>query len=54
MRITLTPDGRRTSFDRLSEAHVEELARLAPTMRALWRALDKVDGQNAHNAVPKP
>jgi hypothetical protein len=31
-------------FTRLSEAHLDELAHLAPTMLALWRALDHVDG----------
>jgi DNA-binding MarR family transcriptional regulator len=53
VRITLTSTGL-DKLDRLSEAHVEELAHLAPTMRALWHALDKVDGQGAHTAAPKP
>ena len=51
VRITLTSTGTE-KLDRLSEAHLEELAHLAPTMRALWRALDKVDGQSAHRAEP--
>ena len=50
VRITLTSTGDE-KLDRLSEAHVEELAHLAPTMRALWRALDKVDGQRTHTAA---
>ena len=45
VRITLAPAGT-DKLDRLAEAHLEELAHLAPTMRALWRALDKVDGRN--------
>jgi DNA-binding MarR family transcriptional regulator len=47
VRITLTPAGVE-KLDRLSEAHLEELAHLAPTMRALWGALDQADGQSAH------
>jgi DNA-binding MarR family transcriptional regulator len=50
VRVTLTPTGV-DKLDRLSEAHLEELAHLAPTMRALWRALDEVDGQSAHIAA---
>lgn len=53
VRVTLASAGT-DKLDRLSEAHLEELAHLAPTMRALWRTLDKLDGQNAHSAVPKP
>lgn len=49
VRITLTPAGT-DKLDRLSQAHLDELAHLAPTMRALWKALDKVDGQNTHMA----
>ena len=44
VRITLTSVGVE-KLDRLSEAHLEELTHLAPTMRALWGALDGVDGQ---------
>jgi len=44
VRITLTETGV-DKLDRLSETHLEELAHLAPTMRALWDALDRVDGQ---------
>jgi DNA-binding MarR family transcriptional regulator len=42
VRITLTPTGI-DKLDRLSEAHVHELSHLAPTMRALWRAVEKID-----------
>ena len=52
VRVTLTPIGV-DKLDALSEAHLEELAHLAPTMRALWRALDKADGQSAHPVVGK-
>jgi len=52
VRITLTSTGI-DKLDRLSEAHLEELAHLAPTMRALWQALDKVDGQRVHTAAPE-
>jgi len=52
VRITLTRTGR-AKLDELSEAHLEELAHLAPTMRALWRALDKVDGYTPESAVAK-
>jgi DNA-binding MarR family transcriptional regulator len=64
VRITLTPAGA-DKLNRLSEAHLEELAHLAPTMRELWRAIDKVDGQaspspartrnsSGRNVVPRP
>jgi hypothetical protein len=39
----------------LSEAHLEELAHLAPTMQALWRAVEQSDGQkSAPTAVARP
>ena len=40
VRVTLTPVGIE-KLDALSEAHLEELAHLAPTMRTLWSALDQ-------------
>jgi DNA-binding MarR family transcriptional regulator len=43
VRITLTPKGMKR-LDALSEAHLQELAHLAPTMRALWDALEQADG----------
>ncbi len=46
VRVTLTPAGIE-KLERLSETHLEELAHLAPTMRILWRALEKVDGRPA-------
>jgi len=51
VRITLTSTGT-AKLERLTEAHLEELAHLAPTMRALWKALDSVDGQRTHAALP--
>ncbi|MBV8944540.1 MAG: MarR family transcriptional regulator [Solirubrobacterales bacterium] len=39
VRVTLTSAGV-DKLDRLSEAHLEELTHLAPTMRALWGALE--------------
>ena len=49
VRITLTSAGIE-KLDRLSEAHLEELSHLAPTMRALWRAIEKAE---AHAAVAR-
>jgi DNA-binding MarR family transcriptional regulator len=39
VRLQLTESGRR-QLDVLSEQHLEELAHLAPTMHALWQALE--------------
>jgi DNA-binding MarR family transcriptional regulator len=46
VRVTLTPAGS-DKLEQLAEAHLQELAHLAPTMRALWRALEQVDGARA-------
>jgi DNA-binding MarR family transcriptional regulator len=43
VRITLTDDGRE-KLDALAEAHLEELAHLAPAMRDLWQAFGQEDG----------
>jgi DNA-binding MarR family transcriptional regulator len=40
VRVRLTPKGL-AKLDALSKAHLQELAHLAPTMQALWRALDQ-------------
>lgn len=48
VRVTLTRAGS-SKLDALSEAHMEELAHLAPTMRTLWRELEATDGR-----IPKP
>jgi DNA-binding MarR family transcriptional regulator len=52
VRITLTPIATE-KLDRLSEAHLDELAHLAPTMLALWRALEHVDGRSSRPAGAK-
>jgi hypothetical protein len=52
VRITLTATGI-DKLNSLTEAHLEDLAHLAPTMRDLWEALDKVDGQGTHTAAPE-
>ncbi|HEX4281984.1 MAG TPA: MarR family transcriptional regulator [Solirubrobacteraceae bacterium] len=49
VRITLTPAGM-DKLELLSEAHLEELAHLAPTMQALWRAVEQSDGQKRPHA----
>ena len=49
VRLQLTERGARR-LEALSELHVEELAHLAPTMHALWDALE-LAGQ-AHPAAP--
>lgn len=43
VRVTLTPAGA-AKLDALAQAHLEELAHLAPTMRALWKAVEQGDG----------
>ncbi len=40
VRLSLTSLGR-ARVDALAACHQEELARLAPTMKALWRALNE-------------
>jgi DNA-binding MarR family transcriptional regulator len=50
VRITLTPKGD-AKLDALAEAHLQELAHLAPTMRTLWRALEQADGATPHPAA---
>jgi DNA-binding MarR family transcriptional regulator len=47
VRLQLTELGAR-KLEELSELHLEELAHLAPTMQALWDALEAADG--AHPA----
>ena len=39
VRVTLTRKGS-TKLDALAEAHLQELSHLAPTMQALWQALE--------------
>ena len=49
VRVTLTPDGI-AKLDALAETHLQELAHLAPTMRALWRTIERADGNPPHPA----
>jgi DNA-binding MarR family transcriptional regulator len=54
VRVTLTPAGA-AKLDALAEAHVEEIAHLAPAMRTLWRQLEKAnDGNTPHPAARRP
>ena len=53
IRVTLTAAGM-DKLERLSETHLDELAHLAPTMRSLWRALEKVDGRRAQTPLATP
>lgn len=51
VRVTLTPMGA-AKLDALAEAHVQEIAHLAPTMHTLWRQLeDATDGNTPHPAA---
>ena len=54
VRVTLTPVGT-AKLDALAEAHLQEIAHLAPTMQTLWRALEHGDGSDPHPAArPRP
>jgi DNA-binding MarR family transcriptional regulator len=50
VRVTLTQAGT-DKLGELAEAHLQELAHLAPTMRTLWRALEQGDGHTPHPAA---
>ena len=52
VRVTLTRAGD-DKLGALAQAHVEEIAHLAPTMRTLWRALEHADGNAPHPAARK-
>lgn len=53
VRVTLTDTGA-AKLDELSEAHLEEITHLAPTMRTLWDAIDQTNGQRARTADAEP
>jgi DNA-binding MarR family transcriptional regulator len=53
VRVALTPGGE-AKLDALAQAHLEELAHLAPTMRTLWQALENGDGDRPHPAARRP
>lgn len=50
VRVTLTPVGA-AKLDALTEAHMQEIEHLAPTMRTLWRQLERGDGHEPHPAA---
>jgi DNA-binding MarR family transcriptional regulator len=51
VRVTLTRAGA-AKLDALAEAHLEEIAHLAPTMHTLWRQLENAtDGEAPHPAA---
>jgi DNA-binding MarR family transcriptional regulator len=53
VRIKLTSAGIE-KLDALSDAHLQELAHLGPTMRALWRALEQAEEHTAQPALAQP
>jgi len=54
VRVSLTPAGS-AKLDALAEAHLEEIAHLAPAMHTLWRQLeDANDGDAPHPAARRP
>jgi DNA-binding MarR family transcriptional regulator len=54
VRVTVTPLGA-AKLDALAEAHLEEIAHLAPTMRTLWRQLEHANnGNTPHPAARRP
>jgi len=55
VRLALTDLGR-DRLEALSTAHLEELRRLSPPVRGLWRGLEDVDrpARSAHAAAPVP
>jgi DNA-binding MarR family transcriptional regulator len=52
VRLRLTDEGSRR-LEALSELHLEELAHLAPTMEALWKALEQ-DSDGGPRRAPHP
>lgn len=53
VRLSLTEDGL-ARLEALSEHHREEIEHLAPTMRALWQALERADTKTPHPAALPP
>jgi DNA-binding MarR family transcriptional regulator len=54
VRVRLTPAGA-AKLDALAQAHLQEIAHLAPTMRTLWRQLERAaDGDTPHPAARRP
>jgi DNA-binding MarR family transcriptional regulator len=50
VHVNLTPRGAQ-KLDELAEAHLEEIAHLGPTMRALWEALERDERDAPHPAA---
>jgi DNA-binding MarR family transcriptional regulator len=50
VRVCLTALGEE-KLEALAEVHVEEIAHLAPTMAALWRALERTGQLEPHPAA---
>ncbi len=50
VRVSLTPAGT-DKLKALAATHVEELAHLAPTIRALWQAVEKATPDGSHPAA---
>jgi len=53
VRIRLTPLGA-AKLEALAGTHMRELAQLAPTMRALWAALERDDGRGPTPKAGRP
>jgi DNA-binding MarR family transcriptional regulator len=51
VRVTLTDKGA-AKLDQLSEAHLEEITHLAPTMRTLWEAIEQTNGRTTARKRP--
>jgi DNA-binding MarR family transcriptional regulator len=52
VRVTLTPGGS-AKLDALAEAHLQEIAHLAPTMRTLWAQLEQSERDATRAAGPR-
>lgn len=53
VRVSLTRAGS-DKLNTLADAHLQELAHLAPTMRTLWKELERVGGEEPHPAARRP
>jgi DNA-binding MarR family transcriptional regulator len=51
VRVTLTAAGT-AKLDELAEAHLQEIAHLAPTMLTLWQAVEQSDGDHPARRAP--
>ena len=51
VRVTLTPLGNQ-KLGRLTAAHLQELSQLGPTMRTLWRAIEKAEQAYETDGAP--